>query len=84
TFLARGHRQQFASLAARRVVSFSIVDCNADLATLRERIAARTGQGRDPSDASLQVLALQQRAQEPLGSDEWRHVVRVGEPAAVE
>ena len=53
TFLARGHRQQFASLAARQVVSFSIVVCNADLATLRERIAARTGQGRDPSEAGL-------------------------------
>jgi predicted kinase len=75
TFLARAQRLRFASLAARRGVPFSIVDCNADLATLRERIATRARQGGDPSEADLQVLEWQRRAQEPLGRDEWRHVV---------
>ncbi|MGO4331799.1 bifunctional aminoglycoside phosphotransferase/ATP-binding protein [Cupriavidus sp. 2TAF22] len=79
TFLAREHRLRFASLATRRGVAFSIVDCSADLATLRERIAARARQGGDPSDADLQVLEWQRRVQEPLGSDEWRHVVRIGD-----
>ncbi|WP_454720830.1 MULTISPECIES: bifunctional aminoglycoside phosphotransferase/ATP-binding protein [Cupriavidus] len=78
TFLARSQRQRFATLAARRGVPFSIVDCNADVAILRARIAARTRQGGDPSDATLAVLEGQRRAQEPLGSDEWRHVVRIG------
>ncbi|NUA28558.1 bifunctional aminoglycoside phosphotransferase/ATP-binding protein [Cupriavidus basilensis] len=79
TFLARAQRQRFASLAARQGVGFSIVDCHAGLATLRERIVTRARQGGDPSEADLQVLEWQRRAQEPLGSDEWRHVVRIGE-----
>jgi aminoglycoside phosphotransferase family enzyme/predicted kinase len=78
TFLAREQRLRFASLAARRGVPFSIVDCSADLPTLRERITARARQGGDPSDADLQVLEWQRRAQEPLGSDEWGDVVRIG------
>ncbi|WP_420993735.1 AAA family ATPase [Cupriavidus sp. 30B13] len=77
TFLARRQRQRFAALAARRGVPFSIVDCEADVAVLRERIAARARQGGDPSEATLDVLEGQRRAQEPLASDEWRHVVRV-------
>ncbi|MBB1631089.1 bifunctional aminoglycoside phosphotransferase/ATP-binding protein [Cupriavidus sp. UME77] len=79
TFLARAQRQRFASLAARQGVGFSIVDCHAGLATLRERIVTRARQGGDPSEADLQVLEWQRRAQEPLGSDEWHHVVRIGE-----
>ncbi|AJG19322.1 bifunctional aminoglycoside phosphotransferase/ATP-binding protein [Cupriavidus basilensis] len=79
TFLARAERLRFASLAARRGADFSIVDCHASLATLRERIVTRARRGGDPSEADLQVLEWQRRAQEPLGSDEWRHVVRIGE-----
>ncbi len=33
--------------------------------------------GTDPSDATLEVLALQQRVQEPLTPDERRHAVQV-------
>ncbi|MDF3888688.1 AAA family ATPase [Cupriavidus basilensis] len=82
TFLVREHRLWFASLAARRGVHFSIVDCNADVATLRERITARARRGGDPSDADLQVLEWQRRAQEPLASDEWGHVVRIADAEA--
>ncbi len=37
---------------------------------LRERLARRAAAGRDPSDATAEVLALQQRVQEPPAPDE--------------
>jgi predicted kinase len=58
-------------------VDFSLVVCSAPPERLRERIEARQALGDDPSDATVEVLALQQRVQEPLTPDERRHAVQV-------
>ena len=70
-------RQALHALAARQGVDFSLVVCSAPPERLRERIEARQALGDDPSDATVEVLALQQRVQEPLTPDERRHAVQV-------
>ena len=75
--LRRDERQALQMLAARQAVDFSLVVCSAPPERLRERIEARQAQGDDPSDATVEVLALQQRVQEPLTPDERRHAVQV-------
>ena len=74
-FLRRAERQGFAALAARLGVGFGIVDCSADVATLRQRIVARAAAGGDPSEATTAVLERQLRSVEPLTDDERRVVV---------
>jgi predicted kinase len=48
-------------------VPFAIVDCDAPLETLRERLRERTG---DASEADARVLDLLAAAREPLADDE--------------
>ena len=69
-FLSRWQRDAFRTLADRLDLPFVIVDFVASEATLRRRIAARTEEGRDASDADLSVLAHQLRHQQPLDDDE--------------
>jgi predicted kinase len=58
------------ALAHALGVEATIVECRAPAAVLRERLARRAADGRDPSDATAEVLALQQRVQQPPAPDE--------------
>jgi aminoglycoside phosphotransferase family enzyme/predicted kinase len=77
-FLKRDQRTRFRELAASRGIDFRILDCQADLATLRQRIAERRHQGIDPSEADASVLEIQIQSHEPLDVDEAQYVVRQG------
>ena len=82
TFLKRQHRDAFKKLAASLNVPFLILDVQAKLATLRERIAARTVASDDVSETGLSVLEQQERDQEPLAPDERAPTLRLhpGDP----
>lgn len=71
-FLRRHERDAFAELAQTLNCSFGILAPEAPLAVLRQRIAQRQAHGRDPSEATLEVLERQLQWVEPLGDDEPR------------
>ncbi|GCB05159.1 hypothetical protein PSUB009319_27900 [Ralstonia sp. SET104] len=75
TFLAEHQRRRFFSLARRLGVAVAIVDCVADVQTLRTRIRARMRSGLDASEADLHVLEAQIATQQPLNMQERAHVV---------
>jgi len=77
TFLQRRFRAQFTALAESLGVSVSIVDCDAAVETLRERIRNRLAQHRDPSDADLAVLDHQLGHHDPLDEAERALVVEL-------
>jgi aminoglycoside phosphotransferase family enzyme/predicted kinase len=70
TFMKRVHRQPFRELAARHGVPFILLDCIADPATLRTRVAARRARGDDAAEADVAVLERQLRYDEPPQADE--------------
>ena len=83
-YLRRDEREAMRQLAARLGVSFSLVVCTASPAQLQARILQRLQAGNDPSDATLDVLALQQRVQEPLTPDEQGRAVEVANDGPLE
>jgi hypothetical protein len=70
TFLKRAHRDTFRHLAAQLGVPFAILAFRADAETLQRRVAQRSTQGTDASEADLAVLHGQFAALEPLTADE--------------
>jgi aminoglycoside phosphotransferase family enzyme/gluconate kinase len=58
-FLEASRRDAFAALARSMGLSFTLLDCHADPALLRERVSARLARGDDPSEADLRVLQAQ-------------------------
>jgi predicted kinase len=81
TFLQRKYRDVFRSLAEKHKVPFTIVHCVATEKELEHRIQARGLEGRDPSEATLDVLNAQRKNQEPPDSDEESHVLRLDSEA---
>jgi uncharacterized protein len=79
TFLKHSERLQFENLAASESVRFAIVNCRADVQTLRQRIAARTARNDDASDADVTVLESQLTALEPLTASEAAHVFDISQ-----
>lgn len=75
TFLARERRAPFIELAERRGATLVILDCDAPREVLESRIVARQAAGTDPSDATVDVLARQLAAREPLTEAELRHAI---------
>ncbi len=71
-FLYRTTREEFRDLARSLGVVFGIVDCDAPVDVLRERIAARRG---DASEATSAVLDWQLETQEPLTTAEREMVI---------
>jgi len=69
-FLKRADRDAFRALAVQSHAAFDILAPQATPEQLTERIQARSVLGHDASDATLEVLAQQMRALEPLGEDE--------------
>ena len=76
-FLRHAERESFRALAAELSVPFTILDCTAHEARMRERVAARAASGGDPSEADLQVLERQLRFREPLSAEERVFVIAV-------
>ena len=75
-FLKQAQRQRFAGIAAELGVGFGIVDCRADVPTLRERIERRARAGGDPSEATIAVLDRQVASLDPLTDSEQALVQR--------
>lgn len=82
TFLRRSDRDRFRNLAGDLHVPFALVCCEAPLALLRERVAARMRGGRDASEATLEVLEKQIETDEPLGEDERGFAAQLDAAAA--
>lgn len=73
-FLRAAQRDLFRALAGRLGVPFRILDIQASEATMRARIIERQRSGADPSDAGVEVLALQLRHHDALTQEEWAYV----------
>ena len=65
-FLRRAERMAFRALAEQLDTSFTILHCVAPDSDLRDRIAMRTRQGTDASEATIDVLQRQFEFWEPL------------------
>jgi uncharacterized protein len=70
TFLKRAQRDAFRHLAAQLNVPFTILEFCACAETLRRRVAQRSAQADDASEADLAVLHGQFAALEPLTAEE--------------
>lgn len=68
--LRQDERANLGHLACQMGAAFRLVECVAPPAALQSRVAARALSGTDASDATLEVLHLQQRIQEPV-PDDW-------------
>ncbi|MDH5287103.1 MAG: AAA family ATPase [Betaproteobacteria bacterium] len=75
TFLRRWQRDRMREPAARLGVPFVIVAVEVPEAILRRRVAARASEGRDASEATVEVLERQLAQREPLAADERPHAV---------
>ncbi|HJR69347.1 MAG TPA: AAA family ATPase [Gammaproteobacteria bacterium] len=76
-FLRRAERLAFRQVAAANGARFAILHCAAPEAELKVRIAQRSAEGRDASEATFAVLLEQLRDREPLDRAERRATVRV-------
>ena len=74
-FLARWQRQPMQQLADKLGTPLRIVDCTADIDTLRDRVNARTALGDDVSEATLAVLESQITSHDPFDVAEQAHLV---------
>lgn len=84
-FLAPAERGLFSSLALRCGAPCVIVSCQADPATLSQRVLERA-KSHDPSDADLSVLDAQLREIQPFDPEEQEYVATIDtkEPDAVQ
>ncbi len=70
TFLKQEQRSRFKRLAERHAVPFVIIECDAPVELLRERIESRRNKVNNVSDADVQILQMQQESLEPLDENE--------------
>jgi len=70
TFLRRAARQPFLELARELGIPLRIVSLRAPVPLLQARVSQREEQGRDASEAGLEVLAHQLQAHDSLAQDE--------------
>lgn len=84
TCLRRRDRDGFRTLAQDMGVSWIILDCQTDMALLRQRICDRLTTGDDPSEATLEVLQAQIAHEDRLTADEDALVVLPGPDSLVE
>jgi uncharacterized protein len=77
TFSRRENRDAFRKLASRLSVSACLIHCQASQEVLRSRIEERGRQGRDASEADVNVLKWQKEHWEPVMADEQWTVISV-------
>jgi predicted kinase len=70
TFLKKNQRDMFRELAGKCGARFQILNIQVDQAVLCERVSQRSAEGRDASEADLNVLQQQIETAEPLEEDE--------------
>jgi uncharacterized protein len=75
--LRRAEREQLAAIAAQAQVPFTLLDCRAEPAVLRQRVHTRQQHARDASEADAAVLEQQFTIDEPLSADERAHAIEV-------
>jgi uncharacterized protein len=75
--LRHAEREQLAAMAADAGVPFTLLDCQADAATLRQRVRARRLRGGDASEADEAVLEHQFTIDEPLSAGERAKAIEV-------
>jgi aminoglycoside phosphotransferase family enzyme/predicted kinase len=75
--LLQWQRDLFSVLANECGIPFLIIACHAPDQVLRRRIQSRQQQGRDASEASLDVLQAQQASAEPFNAMEGDRVLHV-------
>lgn len=76
-FLQQDQRATFAALAQELGSPWLILDCQAPQAELQARLAARSRQGGDPSEADGQVLLRQCDHAQPLSDEEQAQAITV-------
>lgn len=84
TFLQASQRMSFIRLARTARLPLVILDVHASDTTLRARISERARQQNDPSEATLEVLDHQIRAQEPLTPDEVALAIRIDSESSLD
>ncbi len=77
TFLRHEWREHALRIAIECHAEFRIVDCQAPVELLQDRIQARRKDARDPSDADMTVLERQMVESEPLTGDERSYAISV-------
>jgi predicted kinase len=82
TFLDGARRRAALRLAEQGGVAAVVLYCHAPHSVLRERVAARAAEGRDPSEAGVEVLEAQREHFQAPGADE--PVVHVDTSAQVD
>lgn len=70
TFLSRSARDRFRTLAAEHELAFGVIQADAPLSTLEERIRKRKAAGTDASEADVAVLHRQLERMDPLDPEE--------------
>ena len=72
TYLKRPQRAAAQAIAQEQGVPFVILDCSAPQAVIESWLAQRQAQQHepDPSDATLDVIAAQERSRDPLSTEE--------------
>ncbi len=81
TFIRRDWREPFARLARERALPWFIAAAEAAPDILRERVGRRMAEGRDASEAGLEVLEAQLASLEPFSASEQPHVLNLGADA---
>ncbi|MGK9067546.1 bifunctional aminoglycoside phosphotransferase/ATP-binding protein [Stutzerimonas chloritidismutans] len=82
TYLKHEQRRTACQVAEATGVPFVILDCQAPDAVVAQWLAQRQADGRDPSDATLEVVNAQQANREPLTDAEHLLARRVDTPDA--
>src|SRR5690606_17355673 len=77
TYLKAVQRQAASEIAEDTGTPFLINDCHAPDAVIAGWLEQRQNEGKDPSDATLEVIRSQQANREPLDADELAHSKRV-------
>ncbi|MGD9887823.1 MAG: AAA family ATPase [Halothiobacillaceae bacterium] len=77
TYLKAEQRQAPKALAQSLGIPFHILNMQCSEELLRQRLLNRAQQGNDPSEASLDVLQMQQKTAEALNIDEMRHALHL-------
>ncbi|MBX3026787.1 AAA family ATPase [bacterium] len=82
TFQRREHRDRAAAVARAAGAPLLFVECRADDAETRRRLARRGARADDPSDADWAVYQRQRATYEPLADDEPHLTIDTSRPAA--
>lgn len=75
--LRAAQRAAFEAIARAQGARYTLIDCTAPRAVLEARIEARRAAGRDPSEATVDVLARQLDGREPLSAHERRLAIAI-------